>query len=104
MLASFSVVPVGGGTELKEQVAEVLRVIDESGLPYRLNAMSTEIEGDWDEVMQVVRAAHDVGRSFTGRVLTSITIDDREGATGRIEGKVTDVEQIIGKKLERKPG
>jgi len=101
MLASFSVVPVGAGTELKEQVAEILRVIDQSGLPYRLNAMATEIEGEWDEVMAVVRAAHDVGRRFTGRVLTSIVIDDRAGATGRIEGKVQDVEGIIGKKAER---
>jgi len=102
MIASFSVVPVGAGTELKEQLAEVLRVIDESGLPYRLSAMATEIEGDWDEVMEVVKAAHDVGRSFTGRVVTSIAIDDREEATGRIDGKVSDVEEIIGKKLERK--
>ncbi len=102
MLVAFSVVPVGAGTELKEQIAEVLKVVDESGLPYRLNAMSTEIEGEWDEVMAVVRAAHDVGRSFTGRVLTSITIDDREGASGRIAGKVNDVEEITGKKMERK--
>lgn len=102
MIAAFSVVPVGSGTELKEQVAEVLQVVDESGLPYRLNAMTTEIEGDWDEVMEVVRKAHEMGRKFTGRVLTSITIDDREGATGRIEGKVSDVEEITGKKMERK--
>jgi len=101
MIASFSVVPIGAGTELKEQVAEVVRVIDESGLPYRLNAMATEIEGEWDEVMAVVRAAHDAGRRFTGRVLTNVTIDDREGATGRIDGKIEDVEAIMGKKAER---
>ncbi|MFO7956247.1 MAG: MTH1187 family thiamine-binding protein [Candidatus Brocadiia bacterium] len=103
MIAAFSVVPVGSGTELKEQIAEVLQVVDESGLPYRLNAMTTEIEGEWDEVMEVVREAHEVGRKFTGRVLTHISIDDREGATGRIEGKVSDVEEVTGKKMERKP-
>ena len=48
------------------------------------------------------RQAHDLGRSFSGRVLTTIVIDDRQGATGRIEGKVRDVEQITGKKMERK--
>jgi uncharacterized protein YqgV (UPF0045/DUF77 family) len=42
------------------------------------------------------------GRSFTGRVLTTIVIDDRHGATGRIEGKVRDVEEIAGKRMERK--
>jgi len=102
MLVAFSVVPIGSGTELKNEVARVLDVIDRSGLPYRLNAMTTEVEGDWDEVMAVVRQAHDVGRSFTGRVLTTIVIDDRQGATGRIEGKIRDVEDISGKRMERK--
>ena len=102
MVVSFSVVPVGSGTELKHQIAKVLEVVDKSGLPYRLNAMSTEIEGDWDRVMAVVKAAHDVGRTFTGRVLTHIAIDDREGYTGRLDGKRTDVENLLGKKLERK--
>ncbi len=102
MIVAFSVVPVGSGVELKEQVAEVLKVIDRSGLPYRLNAMTTEIEGEWDEVIGVVRQAHDMGRSFSGRVLTTIVVDDREGAVGRITGKVADVEKIVGKKLERR--
>jgi len=101
MVVSFSVVPLGTGTEYKEQIAEMLRVIDQSGLPYRLGAMATEIEGDWDEVMPVIKAAHDVGRTFSGRVLTHIAIDDREQAAGRLEGKVKDVEAIVGKKLER---
>jgi uncharacterized protein YqgV (UPF0045/DUF77 family) len=65
--------------------------------------MATEIEGEWDEVMAVVKAAHDTGRRFTGRVLTSITIDDREGAEGRIDGKISDVEDILGKSLDSKP-
>ena len=99
MVVSLSVVPVGSGVGLKEPVAAILRVIDRSGLPYRLTAMATEIEGEWDDVMAVVKAAHDAGRRFTGRVLTSITIDDREGAEGRLEGKVRDVEGILGKPL-----
>ena len=102
MLVAFSVVPIGSGTELKGEIAQILQVIDRSGLPYRLNAMTTEIEGEWDQVMAVVRQAHELGRSFSGRVLTTIVIDDRQGATGRIEGKVRDVEQITGKKMERK--
>jgi uncharacterized protein (TIGR00106 family) len=101
MVVSFSIVPIGGGTELREQVSEIIRVIDRSGLPYRTTAMATEIEGTWDEVMAVVRAAHEVGRRFTGRVLTHIAIDDREGYEGRLEGKVRDVERVIGKAPER---
>ena len=101
MVASFSIVPLGVGTEYKEYVAKILQVIDESGLPYRLGAMATEIEGHWEEVMRVVKTAHDVGRGFSGRVLTHIAIDDREGFTGRLEGKVADVEAVLGKKARR---
>ena len=101
MIVSLSVVPVGAGEELKEPVAEILKVIDESGLPYRLTAMATEIEGTWDEVMPVVQAAHAMGRQFTGRVLTHLAIDDRQGAIGRLEGKVRDVEDVLGKRMGR---
>ena len=101
MIVSLSVVPVGAGVELKEHVSEVLKVIDESGLPYRLTAMATEIEGTWDEVMPVVAAAHAMGKQFTGRVVTHIAIDDREGALGRLEGKVRDVEETVGKPMRR---
>jgi uncharacterized protein (TIGR00106 family) len=100
MVVSLSIVPVGSGVGIKEPVAAVLRVIDRSGLPYRLTAMATEIEGEWDEVMTVVKAAHDAGRRATGRVLTSITIDDREGAEDRLQGKVRDVEELLGKALD----
>ena len=103
MIVSFSVVPIGCSTELRQQVSEIIRVIDGSGLPYRTTAMATEVEGTWEEVMPVVKAAHEAGRTFTGRVLTHIAIDDREGAAGRLEGKVREVEEILGKKLERKP-
>jgi uncharacterized protein YqgV (UPF0045/DUF77 family) len=51
--------------------------------------------------MNVVRAAHDVGRRFTGRVLTHIAVDDREGAGARIDGKVRDVENVLGKRMGR---
>ena len=101
MVISLSVVPIGAGTELREHLAEELRVIHDSGLPYRLNPMSAEIDGEWDEVMAVVKAAHEAGRRPGGRVVTHIVIDDREGATGRLEGKVADVEQVLGKSLGR---
>ena len=101
MVVSFSVVPLGTGTEYREQVAEIVRIIDESGLKYRLGAMATEVEGDWDEVFAVIKACHEAGRSFSGRVLTHIAIDDREGFTERLSGKVSDVDDILGKKLER---
>lgn len=101
MILEFSVVPVGGGEELAVPVAKVLDVIDRSGLPYQLTAMGTLVEGDWDEVLGLVRRCHEAMRGETGRVLTHIAIDDRTGASGRIAGKVRDVEKALGRALKK---
>lgn len=101
MLASFAVAPAGVGEEVKELVAEVLKIVDRSGLSYKLGAMQTTIEGDTDRVMDVILQCHRRMLELAPRVLTSIVIDDRKGATGRLEGKVKDVEEIVGKPLSR---
>lgn len=101
MLASFSVVPLGAGESVKELIAEALSVVDKSGLPYKLGPMHTVIEGEPEEVMAVIMQCHKRVLELVPRVLTNITLDDRKGATGRLEGKVADVEQILGKKLSR---
>ena len=56
-LIAVAIAPCGTGDELSKEVAEVIRVIRASGLPSRTNSMFTEIEGEWDEVMQVVKDA-----------------------------------------------
>lgn len=99
MLASFAIVPVGAGEELKELVAEILDIIDKSGLPYTLGAMQTTIEGDEAEVLALIMKCHRRMRELAPRVLTHIAIDDRDGATGRLTGKISDVEQVLGRGL-----
>ena len=101
MLASFSIVPVGTGEELKADVAAVLELIDRSGLPYQLGAMQTTVEGDEEKVMALIMACHHKMRERASRVLTHITIDDRAGAAGRLSGKVKDVETVLGRELSR---
>ena len=100
MLATFSVLPVGVGEALSEHVARIVDIIDASGLDYRLGAMQTTVEGSEDEVMQLIMRCHRAGREAAPRVFTSITIDDREGATGRLTGKVDDVERILGRSVK----
>lgn len=99
MLASFSVVPIGVGEELKEHIAKVLDIVDTSGLRYKLGTMQTTVEGEPDEVMALIMKCHRLLLEAAPRVLTHITIDDRKGATGRLEGKVQDVEQVLGREL-----
>jgi len=101
MLASFAVVPMGTEGGVKNLVAEALAIVDASGLPYKLGAMHTTIEGEPERVMDVIMCCHRRVLELAPRVLTSITIDERKGASGRIEGKVKDVEEVLGKKLAR---
>jgi uncharacterized protein (TIGR00106 family) len=101
MIAEFSVVPVGGGEELAGPVAAMVDIIDRGGLPYQLTAMGTLVEGDWEAVLGLVRECHQRMRRDFPRVLTRISIDDRQGAERRLEGKVRDVERILGRSVRK---
>ena len=98
MLVAFSVSPMGGeGSDgsVHDAVAAAVRVVRESGLPNRTSSMFTEIEGDWDAVMDVVkRAAEAVGR-FGPRVSLVLKADIRPGHEGEIEGKVERLETAL---------
>jgi uncharacterized protein (TIGR00106 family) len=104
MLASFSVVPMATGESVSQLVAESLKIVDESGLDYQLGPMQTIVEGDEALVMETIMRCHRRLLELAPRVLTTITIDDRKGATGRLKGKVEDVEKRLGKKLRRVAG
>jgi len=99
MLAQFSITPLGKGEKVGKYVAQILKMVDERGLDYQLTAMSTLVEGDWDEVMELIRDCHYLMKSFSNRVMTTIIIDDFAGRTGRLKGKVEDVERLLDKKL-----
>jgi len=100
MLAEFSIIPLGKGKHLAGYVAEVLKLVDQSGLDYRLHAMGTEVEGSWDEVMGLIRRCHERMGKLCGRVYTQIRIDDFPGRTGMICSKVSAVERRVGSKLK----
>jgi uncharacterized protein (TIGR00106 family) len=99
MVAEFSIVPIGEGEELAGLVAGIVDLIDRSGLAYQLTAMGTIVEGEWDEVLGLIKRCHAKMRESASRVYTSITIDDRDTAVGRLKGKVKDVECVLGREL-----
>jgi uncharacterized protein (TIGR00106 family) len=100
MIAEFSVVPLGKGESLGELVAKVADIVDRSGLPYKFTAMGTIVEGEWDDVLALIKECHFYAKRQAARLMTTITIDDRDKATGRIKGKVEDVEAILGRRLK----
>jgi uncharacterized protein (TIGR00106 family) len=101
MLAVFSIVPIGVGTSLGEHLAKVLTIVDASGLPYKINPMGTVVEGEWSEVMSLIRKCHRTVIKTGERVMTTITIDDRKGRPDRINQKVRSIERRIGRSLKK---
>lgn len=94
-LIALCIAPCGTGDELAADVAEVVRVIRASGLPNRTYSMFTEIEGEWDEVMRVVKEATWVLASKGIRTEVVIKADIRPGYTGTMDGKIDRLEAAI---------
>jgi uncharacterized protein (TIGR00106 family) len=101
MLVEFSMSPLGKGESVGAYVARSLEIIDASGVPYRLNPMGTVMEGEWDEVMGVIRQCLDRMSEDCDRVTCTIKMDWRRNATGRLESKVASVEARLGKTLKK---
>lgn len=95
MLAAFSVAPLGAGESVSEAVADAVRVVRDSGLPHRLDSMFTTLEGEWDEVMDVVRRATEAVGRHGHRVSLVLKADIRPGHTGEMQAKVDRVEAIL---------
>ncbi|GGL17646.1 MTH1187 family thiamine-binding protein [Mangrovihabitans endophyticus] len=95
MLVAFSVSPLGGGESVGDVVAEAVRVVRASGLPNRTDAMFTTIEGDWDEVMAVVKQAVDVVQAAAPRVSLVLKADIRPGVTDGLTAKIERVEHHL---------
>ena len=100
VLLEFSMTPLGAGESVSKYVTRSLDVITASGLPYRLHAMGTVIEGDWDEVFDVVRQCYETMSADCDRVTCSIKVDSRKGKAGRLTSKITSIENNLGRKLK----
>ena len=95
MIVAFSVTPLGVGDSVGEYVADAVRVVRESGLPNRTDAMFTSVEGEWDEVMDVVRRAVDVVAARAPRVSLVLKADVRADVTDGLTSKVETVERHL---------
>ncbi|GAB3519162.1 thiamine-binding protein [Arthrobacter monumenti] len=110
MLVAFSVAPSGtpdgdapansasstrGNASVHDAVAAAVKVVRDSGLPNHTSSMFTEIEGDWDEVMEVVRRATEAVGRYGSRVSLVLKADIRPGHTGELTGKVERLERAI---------
>jgi uncharacterized protein (TIGR00106 family) len=95
MIVAFSLTPLGVGESVGEYVADAVRVVRESGLPNRTDAMFTSVEGEWDEVMDVVRRAVEVVAARAPRVSLVLKADIREGVSDGLTSKVEAIERHL---------
>lgn len=104
MLAEFEIVPIGTkSASLSRLLAVVAKLIDQSGLDYRVGPMGTTVEGEWEQVMQLARHCHQAMLKESPRVMTTIRIDDRTDAPGpgRLTQKVASLEAKVGTPLRK---
>ncbi len=99
-LVEFSIAPTGKGESVSAQVARAVDIVDKSGLDYRLNPMGTVIEGEWDEVFGTIRKCWEALSADCDRMQIVAKADWRRGASGRLESKLTAVQEKVGRKLK----
>jgi uncharacterized protein (TIGR00106 family) len=95
MLAAFSVTPLGGDDSVGDVVAEVVREVRASGLPSETNAMFTNVEGGWDEVMALIGRCVDLAAQHAPRVSVVVKVDHRPGHDDLLRAKVESVERRL---------
>lgn len=98
MLIAFSVAPSGTGRadgSVHDAVAAAVKIVRDSGLPNRTTSMFTEIEGEWDEVFDVVRRATEAVGEYGSRVSLVLKADIRPGYVGELDAKVDRLEAAL---------
>jgi uncharacterized protein (TIGR00106 family) len=99
VLLEFAMAPRGPAEGLSDPVARIVDIIDRSGLPYRLTAMGTILEGEWADVMAVVTACFEALKVDAPRISVNLKADYRAGRSDGLSSKVEAVERKLGRKL-----
>ena len=93
MMVQLSIMPVSEDQHLSEPIAKAVKIVDESGLEYRLTPMGTLIKGEWQEVMSVVKKCHEAVQQDFDRVMTQLKIDDVKDGDISFDDKIRSVEE-----------
>jgi len=101
VLLEFSMAPLEKGASVGEYVARSLKIIDDSGLDYRLHAMGTIVEGEIDDVLGVLKTCLEAMAADCDRITCTAKLDYRKGHAGRLKTKVASVEEKLGRQLKK---
>ncbi len=101
MLVEFSIVHLSPAESKSANVARIIDLVDKSGLPYKFGPMATVVEGEWDEVMALIKRCHETALEGAPRLITSIKIDDRPGKPNdRLSHKTKSVQEKLGREVK----
>lgn len=100
LIVEFSLDPMGFGDSMREPVARAVDIIDRSGLKYRVGPMGTCIEGEWDDVMDVIRDCVEEVESNADRILFTIRGDLHIGNESRLDKQVKEVEETLNRPVD----
>lgn len=100
ILAEFTMFPADKGESVSAYVSQIIDHIDKSGLKYQLTPMSTILEGEWEEVMNVIGACYKILDSQSNRINVSIKIDSRKGKESRLHSKIEKIESLLGREIK----
>ena len=101
MLAQMSLFPLGKTSGMSQDVAKVIELIEKSGLPYQVTSMGTLIEGEWEEVIELIGRCRKKLLEQHERIYMVLKVDDQPGVTGKLTGKVDSVERKLGRPVKR---
>ncbi len=101
VLLEFSISPLEKGASVSQYVARSLEIVEKSGLDYRLHAMGTIVEGELNQVLDLLKRCIDAMAADCDRITCTAKLDYRKGYSGRLESKVASVEENLGRPLKK---
>lgn len=99
MLFELSLIPIGRDSHVSRDIAEALKLIEQSGLPFQLTPSATCIEGEWNQVMPLIERCHRLLREKCPHLLTMIKVEDQEDSKDMIRRNIASVEEKVGHRL-----
>lgn len=103
MLADLVIIPIGNGNHTSASLAEVLKIIKDSGLPYQLTSASTCIEGSWDEIVALAKRCHAAVRADSPHLMTLLRLEEDAGELNKLAENIASVEEKAGESFKKVP-
>jgi uncharacterized protein (TIGR00106 family) len=100
ILLEFSLYPTDKGESVSQYVAPVLDKIDQSGISYQLTPMGTILEGDWDEIFDLIKECFEDMKKDCRRITFIAKMDYRHAPKGRLTSKTDKLEKVLDRKLK----